>query len=243
MGQRRSNLYRVLQAAGGIAPLPRTRSLRVLSFREREKISRRIAAGESFRAIARSLDRAVPTTSQEVGRHGGRGRYRAAEGDDAAWESARRPKPCLLTRNRALQRRVAVKLEQDWSPQQIAGWLREQYPPALRRCGCRRTRSTALFSFKRACALKKARFTVATDVKVHFCDPYSLWQRGSNENTNGLLRQYYLKETDLSAVTQAQSVRLQTPVDSRANSHCCMTRYHAKPSASDEIGVSSCSLP
>lgn len=128
LDQRSSNLYRVLQAAGGIAPLPRARSLRVLSFREREEISRGIAAGESFRAIARKLNRAVSTISQEVGRHGGRGCYRAAEADKAAWESARRPKPCLLTSNRPLQRRVTVKLKEDWSPQQIAGWLRDQYP-------------------------------------------------------------------------------------------------------------------
>ena len=128
LGQRPTTIHRVLQATGGIGPTQRCRSARALSFVEREEIWRGISAGHSFRAIARSLQRAVSTVSQEVRRHGGRQRYRAADADLTAWDSARRPKTCLLARNLELQRIVAVKLKQDWSPQQIAGWLRDQYP-------------------------------------------------------------------------------------------------------------------
>ena len=50
---------------------------------------------------------------------------------------------------------------------------------------------------------KHKSFTVATDAKVYFCDPQSPWQRDTNENTNGLMRQYFPKRIDLSAFYQA----------------------------------------
>src|SRR5580704_9009560 len=99
LGYRHQTIHRVLEATGGIAPTGRSRSARTLSLREREEISRGVAAGNSFRAIARTLNRAASTVSQEVGRHGGRSLYRAAHADWTAWELARRPKLCLLARS------------------------------------------------------------------------------------------------------------------------------------------------
>jgi hypothetical protein len=99
-----STVRRVLEGTGGIAPAERRRSPRELSLVEREDVSR---------GIARGLCRAPSTVSQEVSRHGGRQLYRAANADLAAWEAARRPKPCLLAKNRELQRIVAVKLKED----------------------------------------------------------------------------------------------------------------------------------
>jgi len=95
---------------GGIVPAARRRSLRTLTLAEREDISRGIASGSSIREIAKSLERAVSTVSREVARHGGRPRYRANPADHQAWESALRPKVCLLAIQVKLQRIVASKL-------------------------------------------------------------------------------------------------------------------------------------
>jgi IS30 family transposase len=65
--------------------------------------------------------------SREVTRHGGRPAYRAQEGDNQAWDSALRPKRCLLAVNRKLRDRVASKLILDWSPEQISGWRKTEY--------------------------------------------------------------------------------------------------------------------
>ena len=72
-----------------------------------------------MRMIASSIQRAPSAVSREIGRHRGRERYRAAEADQRAWDSARRPKPCRLAVRRRLQKIVARKLSLNWSPEQI----------------------------------------------------------------------------------------------------------------------------
>src|ERR1700693_462268 len=104
----------MLAQHGGIVPAARRRSLVTLTLAEREDISRGIASGSSIREIAKGLQRAVSTVSREVARHGGRPQYRASEADSEAWESALRPKRCLLAMNGRLQKMVASKLILDW---------------------------------------------------------------------------------------------------------------------------------
>ncbi len=122
------SIHGMLRATGGIAPLRRRRPALALTLAEREEVSRGLASGESMRAIAARLGRSASTLSREVDRNGGRGSYRASEADQRAWERARRPKRCLLAKNDRLCELVGKKLKEDWSPQQISGWLAKHYP-------------------------------------------------------------------------------------------------------------------
>ena len=121
-------VHHVVSARGGIPPPSRTRSRRSLTLTEREEISRGLARGYSVRQIGVRLSRAPSTISREVRRNGGRRQYRASVADARAWDRTRRPKPCRLALSPLLRALVAEKLAADWSPQQIAGWLKRTFP-------------------------------------------------------------------------------------------------------------------
>ncbi|MFD6971575.1 IS30 family transposase [Streptomyces sp. NPDC059949] len=111
-------------ADGGIAPLSRKARAGSLTLGEREEISRRLCAGDSYRAIADRLGRAVSTVSREVNNNGGRDVFRAIAAQERALDRSRRPKECLLARRPELRQTVLALLQEEWSPEQIVGHLR-----------------------------------------------------------------------------------------------------------------------
>jgi len=127
VGSPPGSIFSILLPYGGIYQHPQRRRPGTLTLAEREELSRGLAAGESYRAIGRRLGRSASTISREVVKNKGPRRYRAVDADDRAWRRARRPKRCLLARRPALREVVSDKLRQDWSPQQISGWLAKQH--------------------------------------------------------------------------------------------------------------------
>ena len=122
-----SAIYLVLSRTGGMRPPERKRHPKSLSLCEREEISRGLAIGLSIRKIADMIGRAASTISREVRRNGGRTAYRAANAEQRAWDTARRPKACKLADSKWLRRVVTEKLKVNWSPEQIAGWLKQEF--------------------------------------------------------------------------------------------------------------------
>jgi IS30 family transposase len=127
-GTTSSCIFNHIRPSGGISPPPRRRSRLALTLVEREEISRGLVAGRSLRSMALTLGRSPSTLSREISRNGGPGRYRAAKADGRAWKQALRPKLCKLAVHDQLRQDVVAKLTLEWSPQQIAGWLKRTNP-------------------------------------------------------------------------------------------------------------------
>lgn len=128
VGRHTSVVQNVIFSTGGVRPPVRRRAVRQLTLCEREDIAGGVAAGLSVRAIAGVLGRAPSTVSRELARNGGRRSYRPSVAERAAWDRAARPKTCKLASNPVLREHVIEGLGLQWSPEQITGWLKAEFP-------------------------------------------------------------------------------------------------------------------
>jgi IS30 family transposase len=320
-GVSKSKVYVMHHRLGGVyRPADATYCDRYLDRDERYEIARLREAGNAIREIARMLGRSPATVSRELRRnvHESTGRYEPERADRLAWERQRRPKPSKLSQHPRLREEVQSRLDKRWSPDQVAGRLKVDFPDdqdmrisgesiylslyvyprgeperelraQLRRgrktrkrrgrkenrggipnptpnkerpaevegrlvpghhegdliMGSKASNSAVGTIVERTTSFvtllhlpdgfgahrvadavieqmselpawfvrtltwdrgiemcQHAKISKAIDLKCFFADPYSPWQRGSNENTNGLLREYLPKGTDLSVHTQ-----------------------------------------
>ena len=114
--------------SGGIKAAAWRRSRLALTLVERDKISRGLVAGCPVRSIAATLSRSPSTVSREIVPNGGSQWYRAAAAEKRAWKKALRPKPRNLALHDQLRQAVEAKLQQNWSLELIAGWLKRTSP-------------------------------------------------------------------------------------------------------------------
>lgn len=122
------SVFSILKPRGGIYYPPPHAKANSLTFTEREEISRGIAAGRGVRSIAASVSRSPATISREINRNKGRKKYRAVDADDRATRRRERPQKLKLQKNPVLRGYVSAGLARCWSPEQIAGRLRRDYP-------------------------------------------------------------------------------------------------------------------
>src|SRR2546425_114287 len=216
-----------------------------LSVREREELSRMLAAGYSLRATAQALKRAPSTLSRELTRHWtSPATYRAVPAHQRAQRWAHHPrKPRKLAVHPRLRRAVLTLLAQRWSPEQIARGLPQRYPdePTMRisheaiytylyvlprgafkrelvRYLRRRHRAQLRRSltYDQGPEMREHRlFTKETKMRVYFAHPHAPWERGTNENTNGLLRQFFPKGTRFNQLSRAEIKRVQALFNDR----------------------------